>query len=456
LTSTQAHSPTATAPSFRFPSGFLWGAATSAHQVEGGNRANDWWAFEEAGKLPFRSGDACRHYLLFEQDFDLARAWGHNAHRFSIEWSRIEPRQGAWDLAAVDHYRAVIEALRTRGMEPVVTLHHFTNPVWFAEAGGWLVRRNVTHFARYVEFVAGELGDRVRWWITINEPTVYAKNAFVTGDWPPCRRGDWAAAWRAIRNMGRAHRLAYDILHRQRGDALVGFAHSAPLVAPRQPAGAMDRMAALLRDLFLNRVPLRLMAGRSGRRLDFFGLNYYCRTLVHWQPRGTAALFGADWLADDQGEPRAFSDLGWEIHPAGLKRQLARFARYGVPVLITENGLATTDEERRLGFLRDHLGSLAAAVAEGIPVAGYLYWSLMDNFEWTSGTAPRFGLAATDFATQERIPRPAAAYFAEVCRRNALPDGLATERVPEDSARDAASRSAPQVDQVESAGRVGQ
>jgi beta-glucosidase len=151
---------------------------------------------------------------------------------------------------------------------------------------------------------------------------------------------------------------------------------------------------------------------------------------VHWRPRGTAALFGADWLADDQGEPRAFSDIGWEIYPAGMERQLARFARYGVPVLITENGLATTDEEQRLAFLRDHLRALAAAVAAGIPVAGYLYWSLMDNFEWTSGTAPRFGLAATDFATQERIPRPAAAYFAQVCKTDALP----ADRAPEDGA----------------------
>jgi beta-glucosidase len=427
VTSTQARSPTATARVFRFPPGFLWGAATAAHQVEGDNRASDWWAFEQAGSLPFQSGDACRHYLLFEQDFDLAKAWGHNAHRFSIEWSRIEPRRGAVDLATLDHYREVIDALRARGIEPVVTLHHFTNPAWFAEAGGWLERRNLAHFARYVELVAKRLGDRVRWWLTINEPTVYAKNAFVSGNWPPCRKGDWAAAWRAIRNMGRGHRLAYEILHRHRPDALVGFAHSGPLVAPRQPARARDRMAAFLRDLFLNRLPVRLMTGPAGRRLDFFGLNYYCRTLVHWRPRGSAALFGADWLVDDQGVPRAFGDIGWEIYPAGLKRQLARFSRYGVPVLVTENGLATTDEELRLAFLRDHLRSLAQAVADGLPVAGYLYWSLIDNFEWSSGTAPRFGLAATDFATQRRTPRPAAAYFANVCRANALPDAAAEE-----------------------------
>jgi beta-glucosidase len=422
---------TASEGSFRFPPGFLWGAATAAHQVEGDNRANDWWPLEQSGKLPFKSGDACRHYELFEQDFDLAKAWGHNAHRFSIEWSRIEPRRGEWDTTAVAHYGEVIEALRARGIEPLVTLHHFTNPAWFAEAGGWLVERNVTHFARYAEFVAEQFGDRVRWWLTLNEPTVYAKNAFVSGNWPPCRQGDWGAAWRAVRNMGRAHRLAYDILHRNRPDARVGFAHSAPLVTPRLPARPVDRAAAFQRDLVLNRMPLMMMGGALDRRFDFIGLNYYCRTVVHWQPRGAAALFGRDWLGDDQGAPRAFSDIGWEIFPDGLKRQLTRFARYGVPLLVTENGLATTDEQLRLEFLRSHLRALADAVAEGIPVAGYLYWSLMDNFEWSAGTTPRFGLAATDFATQQRIPRPAAACFAEVCKRNALPDDAWTAPIPQ-------------------------
>jgi beta-glucosidase len=430
--------PTATEGSFRFPAGFLWGAATAAHQVEGDNRSNDWWPFEQAGKLPFKSGDACRHYELFERDFELARAMGHNAHRFSIEWSRIEPRQGEWDLAAIRHYREVIEALRQRGMEPLVTLHHFTNPAWFADAGGWLVRRNVGHFARYTEFVAKHLGDRVRWWLTINEPTVYAKNAFVTGHWPPCRQGDWWAASRAIGNMGRAHRVAYDILHRHRPDALVGFPHSAPLVMPRQPARPVDRSCAWLRYLVLPGVPLVLLGGARRRRLDFIGLNYYCRTLVHWEARGTAALFGRDWLEDDQGEPRVFSDIGWEIYPAGLRWQLARFARYGVPVLVTENGLATADEAQRLEFLRSHLHSLAEASADGIAIAGYLYWSLMDNFEWSLGTEPRFGLAATDFTTQERVPRPAAAYFAEVCKKNALPDGATARRLAQDAVRGAA------------------
>ena len=226
--------------------------------------------------------------------------------------------------------------------------------------------------------------------------------------------------------MGRAHRLAYDILHRQQPDARVGFTHSAPLVVARTPARPLDRMAAGVRDFVLNHLPVRLMAGAFGERLDFIGLNYYCPVVVHWQPAGIAALFGRDWLEDDQGRPRAFSDIGWEIWPEGLKRQLERFARYGVPLLITENGIATRDEEQRTEFVRAHLRSLAGALAAGVPVVGYCYWSLMDNFEWALGTGAHFGLAATDFATQRRSPRPAAAYFAQVCKNNALPDETGT------------------------------
>ena len=155
---------------YQFPKGFLWGAATSSHQVEGGNRWNDWWEYEGRGQLPHASGDACRHYDLFERDFDLAKSWGHNAHRFSIEWSRLEPEEGTWDADACDHYRQVLRALADRGLEPVVTLHHFTNPAWFARRGGWSRSDSPRLFARYVEYVARELGAPVRYWLTINEP----------------------------------------------------------------------------------------------------------------------------------------------------------------------------------------------------------------------------------------------------------------------------------------------
>jgi beta-glucosidase len=184
-----------------FPVGFLWGAASASHQVEGGNRWNDWWELEESGRLPHRSGDACRHYELYESDFDLARSLGHNAHRMSLEWSRIEPTDGQWNEAALEHYRRVIAAARARGIEPCVTLHHFTSPAWFAREGGWERGDSVARFARYVEYVAARVGRDVRYWLTINEPTVLVKRAYLGGSWPPCRPGAPLAGWRALRNL---------------------------------------------------------------------------------------------------------------------------------------------------------------------------------------------------------------------------------------------------------------
>ncbi len=417
---------------FRFPEGFLWGAATSSHQVEGNNFWNDWWQYEQAGRLPHRSGQACRHFERYEQDFDMARAIGHNAHRFSIEWSRIEPAVGRWDEGALQHYLDVVRALRARGIEPVVTLHHFTNPAWLTERGGWLRKETVARFADYTERVAQRLAGEVRYWISINEPTVYAKYAFVTGAWPPGVRGSWRQALSAMRNMMRAHVAAYEILHRHRPDARVGLAHSAPLVVACNPGRLLDRCAAAMRDRALNRLPF-LLLGRSPRRcLDFIGLNYYSRTVVRWSPRGRAVVFGDDCLEDHHGEPRRFSDLGWELYPDGLRRMLEKFAAYGLPLMVTENGIATADEALRSEFLLRHLQSLAAALESQVPVLGYLYWSLIDNFEWAEGTAPRFGLAAVDFVTQERRLRPCAERYAAVCASNRLAPALTVR--PEDEA----------------------
>lgn len=407
---------------WHFPDDFFWGSATAAHQVEGDNRSNDWWEAEQSGALPFASGDACRHYELFEEDFDLARSLGQNAHRLSIEWSRIEPEEGQWNAAALDHYRAVVRSLKARGMEPLVTLHHFTNPLWLARRGAWLDTRTPELFARYAEHVVRALAPDVRWWLTINEPTVYTKNAMVSGRWPPFRRGDWAAAFRVVRNLSRAHALAYDVLHRQRDDVMVGMTHSGPYVQPRHPATLLDRAAASARNFVLNQLPFQLLSYYGKRKFDFIGLNYYCRTLIHWGTSRTEMLFGRDWLADDQGGVRRFSDLGWEVYAPGFKEQLRSVAGYGVPVVVTENGIATDDETLRLDYLRDHLACLGEAMAEGIPVKGYFYWSLIDNFEWAEGTRPHFGLCAVDYRTQCRTPRPVARYYAEVCRTGRLPE----------------------------------
>jgi beta-glucosidase len=407
-----------TAPLPGFPEGFLWGAATSSHQVEGNNRWNDWWVLEQSGALPYRSGDACRHYELFEQDFDLARALGHNAHRFSLEWSRLEPEPGRWDDSAFEHYREVLEALRHRGLEPIVCLHHFTNPAWFARRGGWLAADSADLFVRYVEGVAERL-DGVRYWLTINEPTVYAKNAYVGGLWPPQRKGSWSSAARVLRNMARGHRAAYRALHRRHPGARVGFAHSIPWIEPCDPRRALDRMAARGRDLLLNRSFLTLIGGRGS--LDFLGINYYTRTVVRWAPGGLKAVAGTECLDPSHGHRGVASDIGWEVYPPGLGHALASYADVGVPIMVSENGIATTDERLRSRFLRDHLTEVAGAIGRGVPILGYIHWTLMDNYEWSLGTAPRFGLLATDYDTQTRTPRPAALELAEIARANRLP-----------------------------------
>jgi beta-glucosidase len=404
------------------------GAATSSHQVEGGNRHNDWWEFEQKGLLPFRSEEACRQYELYERDFDLARGGGHNAHRLSIEWSRVEPVEGDWNEEAIAHYLNVVRALKKRDIEPIVTLHHFTNPAWFARRGGWLRRDSPALFARYTDRVAAELSREVRIWVTVNEPTVYAKRSFVKGEWPPQRTGAWLAGARALRNMCRAHVAAYEVLHRHRSDAFVGLAHSATLVHACRPERRADRRVAALRDLALNGLVFHFIGARRRRTgtpagsppLDFVGINYYTRSVVHRAGWGIGAWVGRE--CEEHVQRGRISDLGWEIHPEGLTEILERFSSFNLPMMITENGIATDDEELRCDFLQAHLEAVKEAVDRGLDVIGYLHWSLIDNFEWSHGTAPHFGLVGLDYQTQERTPRPAFRLFARVCRETRRAD----------------------------------
>ncbi len=407
-----------------FPDGFLWGAATASHQVEGDNRWNDWWAAECAGQVPHASGAACRHYELFERDFDLAASAGQNAHRLSIEWSRVEPSPGAWNAEAIAHYRAVLTALRARGLEPVVTLHHFTLPAWVAARGGWTNRRCVSWFARYADHVARALGDAVRYWVTINEPTVYVKHAYVVGDWPPCRTGAWRSAARAAVHMARGHRMARSRLRSRHPHAQVGFAHSAPVIQPCDPKRLRDRMAAWIRDLVLNRAFFALVRGtprRGAPPFDFVGINYYTRSVVRADTGGLLPFVGVGCDAAHHTDQGPRSDMGWEVYPLGLGTTLRRFAAWGVPLLVTENGIATKDEELRANFLTDHLAEVAGALRDGVDVRGYFYWSLIDNYEWTLGTTARFGLFGVDFGTQERQTRPVVERYRAICRANRVP-----------------------------------
>ena len=428
------------APDLRFPDRFLWGAATSAHQVEGGNRRNDWWRFEQqAGTIRGGrgSGDACRHFERFAADFALAAADGHNAHRLSLEWSRIEPERGRIDTAAVAHYHDVLASLKRHGLVPIVTLHHFTNPLWIADAGGWEARSTVDRFAEFVTFCAREYGGEVDWWCTVNEPEVFAFRGWSEGIWPPGVR-DNSRALEVMANQLEAHGRAYRILHAEDrtdadGDgvaARVGFAkHYVQLEALRR-WHPLDQLQAMFeRRVFVEAVEqaavdgvvdLSIPGARRVRRvlpelkgaLDFYGLNYYTR----WRVRSLAAV---PHVATP-GAPQ--NDLGWEVWPDGFRRAVLAAARCGAPVLVTENGVADARDAIRPRALLAFVTAMHAAISQGARVLGYLHWSLLDNFEWADGYHGAFGLYGVEFLDPDlpRTRRRSAQVFAAIARANAV------------------------------------
>lgn len=402
----------------RFPQGFLWGAATSAYQVEGNNVNADWWPWEkEAGKE--NSGQACRHYEFYEQDFDLAQSLDHNAHRLSIEWSRIEPQEGKFSHEALRHYIEVIVALRKRRIEPIVTLHHFTNPLWFAKMGGWTDRKSIGCFLRYCDFMARSLAPHVRYWITLNEPTVYLSHAYVFGAWPPQERS-YLRAWDVADNLVAAHIKAYGLIHKIYEE--LNFPKPSVSVAQYTQAfvpctqALRDRFACRIRDKWFNFWVLDRIFRRSA--LDFIGLNYYSRQLVELDKWGVTNVLMD--VCKNNHHPVKKNSLGWDIYPEGLYEMLLKCKKYNLPVIITENGICTDDDDQRWEYIHSHLKEIARAMEAGVRVSGYLYWSLIDNFEWDKGFRPKFGLIDVDYSTYKRTVRQSAKKFALVCKSGVL------------------------------------
>ncbi len=402
----------------QFPKDFYWGAATSSYQVEGNNVNADWWPWEiRVGQD--RSGTACRHYDYYEQDFDLVKSLGHNAHRLSIEWSRIEPREGEFSKEAITHYINVIKALRARGIEPMVTLHHFTNPIWFSNFGGWTDRRCVKRFLRYCDHVTRALAPHVHFWFTINEPTVYYSHAFLWGMWPPQARS--LLKTRIVHDhMIKGHIEAYRLIHQIYKDQKleapsVSFAqHMQAIVACTQ--SLKDRLAVSMREQMYNLEIIDIFS--KAKALDFIGVNYYSRHLVHVHNWWIGNLLGE--VCKDNHHPLTKNSLGWDIYPQGLAQVLLNLKKYNLPVIIAENGICTDDDNQRWEFIQNHLKSVHTAMEQGVNVTGYLYWSLMDNFEWAQGFKPRFGLIDINYTSQQRTIRESAHQFAQVCRTGIL------------------------------------
>ncbi len=426
-------------PLFPFPDRpRLWGVAVSHYQVEGDDSC-DWTEWEAAGRTRGGAcGAAVRGWERYEEDVDLAAGVGANAFRFSISWSRVEPRRGEFDLAALDRYRRLVEHLVKRGLEPVVTLLHYTHPAWFHRETPWTSTASVGAFTRFARVVAEALGPHVRLWTVLNEPLVLLLGGFVDGQIPP-GLSDVRAARRALDHLLAAHAGAAAVLREQAPGSVIGVAHNMMAFAPERPGHPLDRVLARSAHRLYNRGLIEAFAtGRwnvwippftrmSGRRddlpgsLDVFGVNFYSR--LHLRSPGKERLAGDFAYHDPSG--RGLTDNGWEIVPEAFGPLLREAATLGKPLLVTENGLADAADSRRPSFLREHAAAVEKAVAEGVPVHGFFHWSLVDNYEWLDGFGPRFGLFSVDRETFERRPRPSARVFAELGRRflaNAGPD----------------------------------
>ena len=384
------------------PDGFIWGTATAAHQVEGSNWNSDWWAWEHDPSSPCvePSGDACDHYRLYPKDIALLAELGFNAYRFSIEWARIEPEDGEFSIAQLDHYRRMAECCHDNELKAIVTFHHFTSPRWIANLGGWESDAVADRFARYCDRAATHLRDVIDVACTINEPNMPTLHGYLTGVFPPGKH-DPDALKRAVDVFLAAHRSGYDAI-KSHIDVPTGMTLAmAEHIALDGGEDNMLKYRARNEDIFLE----------AAKGDDFIGVQTYSRVYIG----ADGYVFGV--------EPTEDTLPGYDFNPLALEATIRRTQEVipGTPVIVTENGLATTKDENRIAYVTTALQGMESCLADGVDVRGYIYWSLLDNFEWPLGYGPKFGLVAVDRSTQTRSVKPSARWLGEIARSGALP-----------------------------------
>ena len=405
--------------------------------MEGGN-TNDWSEWEKKnaqrlaseaaarfGTLPnwkdisqeasnpdnYISGLACDHYRRFKDDFALAKKLGHNATRFSIEWSRVEPEEGVFDTSAIDHYREVLQTCRANGLKPFVTLWHWSTPLWISQSGGWENPRTIEKFLKYTERLADEYKDLIKFWMPLNEPGTYVGMSYIQGAFPPQKRLALFSANRVFKNLMKAHRGAYRTIHQKVPDACVGLSHYAVFMRASRESFWNKRLIQIL-DYYRN---WRFLDSVDDAN-DFIGIQYYHADVITFMPR----MNGRWGFIDAKSAGSWTTDMGWDVVPEGMYYLLKRVAAYRKPIYITENGIADRNDRARERFIRENLRYVLQAVTEGVDVRGYFYWSLLDNFEWDKGFWPRFGLVEIDFKTMERKPRSSAYAYQKIIAHNSL------------------------------------
>lgn len=421
-----------------FPKNFIWGTSTAAHQVEGNNTNNNWYEWENSlnqnGKSNIhnndKSGEAAHHWDMYRDDIALMNELGVNAYRFSVEWSKIIPQEGLIDEKALDHYRDVCIALIDSGLTPFITLHHFTNPTWFEQLGGFEKEENIDHFIEFSEIVFNHLSDIVQYWCTINEPAVYVSQGYFYGVFPPGKK-DPKLAGTVMRNLLFAHIKAFHHLKRlENGEiAQIGLVKNITQFDPLRRWHILDwYFSKILNDIFTYSTIDLFLNGKFNFYLpgmvnitdsntnaigsaDFIGLNYYSRWHVKGHLNPTAPFTFEKRKQDIQ------TDMPYSIYPEGFYKALNDINKLNIPIIVTENGIADYKDDRRETFINRYLYALHKSINEGLDIQGYFYWSLMDNFEWAEGYSMKFGLYEVDFNTQKRKLRNGSLAFKRAVNR---------------------------------------
>ncbi len=419
----------------KLPKEFLLGSATAATQIEGGDTNSNWYHWSLKGKIANNESSivAADHYNRVEEDINLMKEMNHDIYRMSIEWSRIEPKEGVWSKEGIKHYQDEIKSLLKSGIKPLVTLHHFSHPQWFEEKGQWTNKDNIKYFVRFVQKVVSFLGHNVNEYCTINEPNVFAMDTFIDGKYPPGNKDNIVSYFKASKNLILAHLLSYKIIHKIRKemgykDTQVGIAmHLAYFeVKGENPLTKMSKelMDYSFHSLFLKgmvegklSLPLGLGYYPLGKDIysDFLGINYYSRHLIH-SSTNPAMLFGEVKVEDNLGDEK-LNDLGWEIYPEGLFKVTKKvYDKYKLPIYITENGIPDAKDNKRAKFIYDHIKEIKRLLDNKVDIRRYYHWSLLDNLEWNDGYSPRFGLVEVDYNTQKRTIRKSARFYGEICK----------------------------------------
>ena len=384
----------------QFPEGFLWGSATSSFQVEGGINNCDWAEAARFGRV-VPAGSCIDHYNRYEEDFKIAQSLGHNCHRISIEWARIESEEGQFNLEEIEHYKKVLRSMEEKGIVPFVTLWHFTLPTWFAKRGGFSKKENIGFFVRYCEFVVSHLKSYCKNFATINEPMVYSTMGYMWGQWPPFEIFKLELFFRVLRNLIRAHNLTYQTIKEKHGGSVIisvvknnMYMH----VSKFSKWNLIHHFFAWTSHWFWNEYFLN----RVHKHLDALDINYYFHT-----------EYG-------KNEKYIKSDMGWDLYPEGIYHVLKHVKKYKKDIRVTEAGIADERDLYREKYIKDMLLNVHKAISEGVPVKGFMYWSLLDNYEWSHGFSKKFGLVAVDLQTKKRTIRQSAYAYKKICESNGL------------------------------------